>query len=254
MVLSIKDLNISYGEKQIIKDVSFDVEKGQFLSILGRNGCGKSSMVKAISQNTDYEGKILFYNKEIQKYKKKEIAKELAVLMQFNDAIEDVSVREFIGYGRTPFKGIFESLNIDDMKIIDQVIEQTSLRGFEDREISTLSGGEKQRVFLAMCLAQEPDVIILDEPTNHLDIKYQLELLALIKDINVKKQTTIICVLHDLNQALKFSDEVILLNEGHIYTKGTVHECINVENIEAVFGVEAEIIQTSRGVYVDFII
>lgn len=249
------EISFSYGDKKILENISLDFEKGNFTCILGRNGCGKSTIVKAISrQIIPNSGKILYFNEEIEKIEKKKFAQKVSFLLQFNENIEDVTVQQFISFGRTPFKSIFKSLTSEDYEIINKNIERTFLKGFENRKLSTLSGGEKQRVYLAMCLTQQPEMIILDEPMNHLDIKFQYELLNLIKKINKESETTIVCILHDINQAIKYADKLILLKEGEVFVQGSVEKCITKENILEVFGIDVDIYSTVSGIRIDYIV
>ncbi len=255
MEFKFEGVTIDYDNKIILKDLNFEIKKGDFVSILGRNGSGKSTIIKALSQQVSLkDGKVLYLNKEINKYKKKTLAQKISFLLQFNFLSEDITVKDYVIYGRVPFKGIFESVNKEDEKIVNRALRDTKLENYAKRKLSSLSGGERQRVYLAMCLAQEPDVIILDEPTNHLDLKFQFELLSLVKDINQKENVTIICVLHDLNQAIKFSNKYILLKDNKIYKKGNLKEVINKQNIKEVFDIDVKIHKNEKNTYIEYII
>ncbi len=255
MEFKFKDIEIKYDNKPVLKDINFEIKKGEFISILGRNGSGKSTIIKALSQQIKLnKGKVLYLDQDIRKYKKKSLAKKIAFLLQFNHLSEDINVKDYVLYGRVPFKGIFKSLTKEDEEVVNKALKDTKLEEYSNRKLSSLSGGERQRVYLAMCLAQEPDVIVLDEPTNHLDLKFQFELLSLVKDINTKKNVTIICVLHDLNQAIKFSDSFILLKDNKIFKKGDLKEVITKENIKEVFDIDVLIHRNKDNIFIEYII
>lgn len=255
MEVKLNNVSVEYNSRKILNNITFEVQKGEFISILGRNGSGKSTIIKAISNNVALtSGNIIMFDQEVKKFKRKMLARKVAYLLQFNSITSSLSVYDYVAYGRIPFKRTLESINQEDDKIIMQALEQTDLLALKNRLLSQLSGGEKQRVYLAMCLAQQPEVIILDEPTNHLDIKFQYDLLKLIRQINLEKKVTVICVLHDLNQAIKFSDRLILLKNGKIYRDGHIKECIDEKAIFDVFGVNVKIHYESSGIHVDYLI
>ncbi len=253
--IELNDIAVSYDEQKILKGINLDIKKGEFVTILGRNGCGKSTIIKTISQECQLtRGKVILFNEEIKKSLKKEIAQKISYLFQFNQDVEQIKVIDYVAYGRLPYKTLFQSLSNTDYAIINQALEQTHLLALKDRRLNTLSGGEKQRVYLAMCLAREPEVIILDEPTNHLDIKYQYDLLKLIREINKEKKVSVICILHDINQAIKFSDRLVLIKDGKIFIEGPSDKCITKENINTVFGINAEIHFHEGQMHIDYLI
>ncbi len=255
MEINLQNISVNYEDNVVLKHVDLEVQKGEFISILGRNGSGKSTIIKAINQSTKVNsGKVLLLNEEINRISKRKLAQKIAYLLQFNSLIENITVYDYVAYGRTPFKKVLQGLNHKDDEIIMNSLEKTGLLSFKNRRLNQLSGGEKQRVYLAMCLAKQPEIIILDEPTNHLDIKYQYDLLKLIKKINQEQSVTVICVLHDLNQAIKFSDRLVMLKSGSVHQIGTINECITKQNIYDVFGVNAEIHQEDSGLHVDYLI
>ncbi len=255
MEISLQGVDVAYNSREVLKNININVKKGDFISILGRNGSGKSTIIKAISQNVELNaGKVIMFGQESKKFRRKELAQRVGYLMQFNAITHRISVYDYVAYGRIPFKKALQGLNQKDHEIIIEALRQTELIDLQKRSLTELSGGEKQRVYLAMCLAQQPEVIILDEPTNHLDIKFQYDLLKLIRKINQEKRVTVICVLHDLNQAIKFSDYLVMLKEGEIFKSGITENCITEANIEAVFGVKAKIHYEATGIHVDYLI
>lgn len=240
--IKIKDLYLSYGEKNVISDFSSNFKKGEIISIIGPNGSGKSTVLKAIAKLLKPKsGQVFLDDKSIQFMSNKEVANKLAVLLQYNSSPTDMSVKDLIYYGRMPHKKWYEGRNKEDEIIIEKAIENTNLKDLQDKKINCLSGGERQRVWLAVALAQEPDILLLDEPTTYLDIGYQLELLELIKLLNKKLNITVIMVLHDLNQASKYSDNIIVLNKGRIVKVGNPKTVLNHSLLESVYNVNANI-------------
>lgn len=253
MEIKLKNVSFSYKDKAILKGININIKKGKFVSILGKNGSGKSTLISLLSQKIKAnKGEVLYLNKNIDTYSKKSLARKFAFLLQFNKFAEDILVEDYIYYGRTPFKNIFAPINKRDILVVDEVIKLIGLENFKKRKMSSLSGGEKQRVYLAMCLAQEPEVLIMDEPTNHLDLYFQFELLSLIKEINIKKNITVICILHDLNQAIKVSDEVILLKDKKVYKQGNIKECFTKENIKEVFNIDVNIHNNQKNIFIEY--
>lgn len=254
-MIKINNLSVSYNSNLILDDITTIIKKNQFTTILGANGSGKSTLINAISKTLgDYSGVIYIDNTTISSIKKKDFAKTVAILFQFNTPPEDLTVKELIAFGRTPFKKMFTPLSKKDYVIIDEVIVQTDLTNLRHQKIEFLSGGEKQRVFLAMCLVQQPNFLILDEPTNHLDIKYQYQLLNIIKTSNIQNKITVLAILHDINQALKYSDQLIVLKDQKIYCQGKPSECISTEMIYDIYGIESIIHKDGNGLHVDFIV
>ncbi|MDP4098783.1 ABC transporter ATP-binding protein [Paenibacillus sp. P96] len=242
MTLEAKNVHIGYHDNEVISALTLQFEAGKIHSILGPNGCGKSTLLKALGkqiQTTD--GEILFKNSEINKWSRKAFARELAFLMQVHESNPEVTVRQLIEYGRFPHKRKFERLNQEDQAIVDHAITLTHLVDLTERTVDSLSGGERQRAWIAMALAQQPAILLLDEPTSYLDIHHQLEIIELIKQLNIEQGITIILVLHDINQAAMISDQIIVLQSGRLYDCGTPQNVITQKMLRDVFKVDAEI-------------
>lgn len=241
---SVEVENLKFGYKQdlVLKDISFDIKKGLFLSIVGPNGSGKSTILKLLN-NIYYprSARILIEGKDINSFKKKDLARKMALVAQETIINYEFTVEEVVLMGRHPYKGRFERENKNDSEIIRQALELTNTLYLKDRMITELSGGERQRVLIARALAQEPSIILLDEPTAHLDINHQIEILNLLKKLNKEKGTTIILVIHDINLAIRYSDEIIMLNKGEILGRGTPEQVITKENIELVYNLKVAI-------------
>lgn len=253
-MVKINNARVDLSNNTIIHNINMNVSKAEFISIIGPNGCGKSTLIKAISGiNRLVHGEIFIDGVEKKKIKRREFARKVAFLMQFNNISEGVTAREVVKFGRHPYTSGFKGLTEKDFKILDWAIKKTDIENFIDKNISELSGGEKQRVYLAMALAQQPEILILDEPTNHLDIKYQYELLSLVKKINTQNNITIICVLHDINQAMRYSDRIFVMKKGIIIDSGKPEKCITAELIRDVYGIECEIGCRNNHYYIDIL-
>ncbi|WP_395609357.1 ABC transporter ATP-binding protein [Pseudomonas sp. B22129] len=217
-------------------DASLQVGAGEFVGLIGPNGSGKTSLLRCAYRFTKPDqGDVSLAHQNVWKQSAKWCAQRVAVVLQeFPDAF-GLRVDEVVAMGRTPHKGLFDSDTPHDQQLIQQALESVGMQGFEDHAFATLSGGEKQRVILARALAQQPELLILDEPTNHLDPRYQLELLRLVKRLNIGTLASI----HDLNLAAAFCDRLYVINHGRIIASGTPHEVLTVELLRDVFGVDA---------------
>lgn len=241
-LVKINNLYLGYEKKSVIKNFSTNIEEGEIVSIIGPNGSGKSTILKSLVKLLKIQKGIIHIEKNsITNMSNKEVSQSLSILLQHNISPSDINVRDLIYYGRLPHKKWYENRNPKDEKIIDWAIENTNLQKLQYKKISCLSGGEKQRVWLAVALAQEPRILLLDEPTTYLDIGYQLELLELIKELNEKFNMTVIMVLHDLNQAAKYSHRIIVLKGGEIVSIGKPKEILNKKLLMEVYGVESKI-------------
>ncbi|EEM39656.1 Ferrichrome transport ATP-binding protein fhuC [Bacillus thuringiensis IBL 4222] len=183
-------------------------------------------------------GEVILDGKAISEYKPKEFARKLAVVHQQNEAPADITVEKLISFGRMPYKNIFSPQTDEDREAIERALVCTNLQSKRDKPIYALSGGERQRVWIAMTLAQNTPMLFLDEPTTYLDIYYQLEILELVKELNEVYGLTIVMVLHDINQAIRYSDHIIVMKDGEIITKGNPNDVITEEMVKAIYGVD----------------
>lgn len=240
-MLEVNNLYCKYDDVDIIKNVSFRVEKGKNLCIVGPNGCGKSTILKSIANIIDYDGSIKIENKEVSKLNRKELATKIALMSQITQIYFPYTIYETVSLGRYAHSNkLFNTLTSKDKKIILESIENVGLLDEKDKLISELSGGQLQRVFLARTFAQDPDIILLDEPTNHLDLKYQIELLKYLSTWTKEKNKIVIGVLHDLNLVHYFSDDVCLLYDGKIVAHGKSKEVFDGENLKNIYGVDVK--------------
>ncbi|GIM30869.1 ABC transporter ATP-binding protein [Paraclostridium bifermentans] len=241
-MISCKNLKVGYEEKVIIENLSLSINKGEVVSIIGPNGCGKSTLLKTLSRIIKpMSGGIYIQNESIKSLKSKHISQKVCLLSQHNDAPGDLTVEELVYFGRIPHKKWYESKTKSDEEIVNWAIENTGLKRYKNTPINSLSGGERQRAYIAQALCQKPDILLLDEPTTYLDISYQLEVMELVREINEKFNITIVMVLHELNQASKYSDRLVIMKDGEIVSDGCPREVINKETIKQVYKIECDI-------------
>ncbi len=248
--IKVKDLSVAYENNTIIEDMSLAIPKGKISIIIGANGCGKSTLLKTIARiNKPKTGDIFINDKNIKKVKEKDIAKEVAFLPQGPVCPNGLTVRELVAFGRFPHQKMIGGLNTHDKEVIDWAIEETGLSEFADREVENLSGGQRQRAWIAMTLAQETEIIMLDEPTTYLDMSYQLEVLEVLQKLNKEKNITVVIVLHELNNACRFADNIIGLKKGKIICEGRPMEVITKENLKEIYGIDATLEVSENGEY-----
>ena len=241
-MLTVDSISVQYDQKKVIQNFSFSIEEGEIVSIIGPNGSGKSTLLKAISNFIPYKsGRVELEGKNLKAMKSKQIAQKLCMLSQKNQAPPDMSVKELVSFGRFPHKRWFERLNEEDLEIIDWALRKTHLTGFQERTVASLSGGESQRAWIAMALAQRTKVLLLDEPTTYLDIAHQHEVLELVSELNKEMGMTILMVLHDLNQASQYSDRIVVVQSGEKEMLGAPNEVMTQEMIRKVYQMESEI-------------
>ncbi|MDP8292217.1 MAG: ABC transporter ATP-binding protein [Candidatus Orphnella occulta] len=235
-MLKVKNLICGYDKRKVIRDISFSIEKGDFIGIIGPNGAGKTTLFRAISNILKpWNGSILYKDKDISKILPRDFACEVAVIPQILEIPFAFSVEEFVSMGRFTHLGRFQTWKEGDSRILEDVLRVTFTSSLRKRKMFELSGGERQMVILAQGFAQEPVLLLLDEPTSHLDIFHQVQILDLIKNLNREKELTVVVVLHDLNLASSYCDKIILLDEGKIFREGSPQEVLTYQNIEKVY-------------------
>ena len=240
MRLEVKGLTFSYGEKGTIKDVSIQVDKGEFVGLIGPNGSGKSTVLKNVYRGlTPDKGSILLDGENLLKMSYKKSARKMAVVGQENDVPFDFMVEEIVAMGRSPHKKMFDIDNAHDKQIVHHALEHMGMEKMAKKNYLNLSGGEKQRVIIARAIAQESDFMILDEPTNHLDISYQMQIFDFIKRLNI----TVLSAIHDLNLAALYCDRIYVLKKGEIVLCGTPEEVFTPENIYDIYGIHSSVMK-----------
>ncbi|HCL4444664.1 TPA: ABC transporter ATP-binding protein [Clostridium botulinum] len=241
------NLAIAYEDKLIVNGLNMNIPKGKITTIIGPNGCGKSTVLKTIGRILEpKEGLVYLNGDDIRNLSTKEVAQKMAILPQSPQAQGGLTVGELVSYGRFPHKKGFGKLSPEDKKVIEWALDITKLTELEVTMVDNLSGGQRQRVWIAMALAQQTDLILLDEPTTYLDMAYQLEVLELLYNLNRKQSCTIVMVLHDLNLAARFADYMIAIRDGSIIKCGTPKEIMTKEVLKDTFNIDSEIVWGSK--------
>ena len=249
VVFSVRGLSFGYpgqrkGErKQIFDALDLDLREGKVTTLIGANGSGKSTLFNLLTKNLEPDhGQILLRGGNVADLRLQDFARLVAIVHQNNVAPADLTVERLVRYGRVPFSGPFSPSDRDkDDAWVEWALATTHLTDLADRPIGALSGGQRQRAWLAMSLAQGSDVLLLDEPTTFLDVRYQLQLLRLVRQLNRQFGITVIMVLHDVNQAMCYSDEVVALADGRIVAQGAPELVVTPELMRRVYGVTLEV-------------
>ena len=241
--LAAENLSSGYGDHRIVDSVHHEFAAGRITSIIGPNGCGKSTLLRTLARLIKPSGgAVKLAGRPLSDFGSKELARRVAMLPQTPTAPEGISVFDLVGRGRTPHQGLFGRWSSEDFEATARALEDTKIADLADRPVDELSGGQRQRVWIAMALAQQTDVLLLDEPTTYLDLKHQLEVLDLLTDLNRQRGTTIIMVLHDLNLAARYSDELVAMRSGTVKRAGSSHDVITDTTLQDVFDLEASIV------------
>ena len=238
-MLSIKNLKFSYGDHEVLRGLSAEIKSGAVTTLMGANGCGKTTLLSLLTKNLKpAEGSILLDGQNLAGISLKDFARRAAIVHQKNAAPNDLTVEKLVSYGRLPYSSIFRvSLDEKNQKQVERAMHLTGLTELRDRRIGTLSGGQRQRAFIAMALAQNTKLLFLDEPTTSLDVRYQVEILRLVERLNREQGMTIVMVLHDINQALAYSDEIIGLKDGRVAVQGAPEDVIDSESLQTLYGI-----------------
>lgn len=242
-IIDIKKLNFSYGKKKVLKELSLTIDKNKLTGIIGPNGCGKSTLAKNIIKyiDGDFENfKIM--DTDIRELKHKKIAQLISYIPQKGTIIPNISVFDYILLGRFPLlKNSWDNYSQKDYEIVESNINLLNITELKNRNIETLSGGELQKTLLARALGQEAKILLLDEPTSALDLNNAVEFMKILKNISIKKDISVIIIIHDLNLASLFCDSLIILKDGKFIKKGSPNEVINEENIKSVYNLECKV-------------
>ena len=239
-IIKAQNISVSINEKEIVHGISLDIPEGKVTAIIGPNGCGKSTTLKALSRILPYKGSVTFKGQEMSTLSQREFAKCLAILTQSPQAPSDLTVNDLVEMGRFPHRGFLGRAGKDDKEHVEWALEQTGVKEMRYRLLNTLSGGERQRAWIAMALAQRPEVLLLDEPTTYLDICHQLEIMQLIGRLNQELGLTVVMVVHDLNHAIMYADHVVVVKAGKLVTSGAPREIITADLLADVFKVKAD--------------
>jgi iron complex transport system ATP-binding protein len=242
-MIKLENISFSYNKKQeFIKDLSLEFKSGEITTILGPNGSGKSTLLHMMSTYLKPKsGKIYLGDKDLGKLKQKEIAKYISCVYQENEAPDDITVRDLVSFGRNIYSNVKKEDKEENKRMIDFALKATGIEEIQDKKVVNLSGGQKQRAFIAMSLAQNTEVLLLDEPTTYLDIYHQIEILEVVKSLNEKYNITIVMVLHDLNQAINYSHNIVIMKNGNLIKQGKATEVLNEQTIKDVYNVSGYI-------------
>ena len=242
-IINIEKLNYSYGRKEVLKELSLDIDENKLTGIIGPNGCGKSTLAKNIIKyiNGKFESfKIM--DTDIRELTHKKIAQLISYIPQKSIIIPNISVFDYVLLGRFPLlKNSWDNYTKKDYEIVENNINLLNIKELRDRNIETLSGGELQKALLARALAQEAKILLLDEPTSALDLNNAVEFMKILKNISIKKNISVIIIIHDLNLASLFCDSLIILKDGRFIEKGSPKEVINEENIKSVYNLDCKV-------------
>ncbi|MBA8794016.1 iron complex transport system ATP-binding protein [Friedmanniella endophytica] len=241
--LSAEGLRLGYGDRVIVDELGLSIQPGRITVLVGANGCGKSTLLKGMARLlTPSHGAVLLDGKSVHATPSKEIAKVLGLLPQSPTAPEGITVADLVGRGRYPHQGWFRRWTAEDEAAVTDALTATGTLELADRPIDEMSGGQRQRVWIAMALAQQTDLLLLDEPTTFLDLAHQIDVLDLLTDLNRRRGTTIVIVMHDLNLACRYADELIAMCGGTLIAQGAPAQVITAETVREVFGIESVVI------------
>jgi len=249
MPLESRNLSGGYGQQLIVQGVNLAVEPGEWLCLVGANGSGKSTLLRLLSRVLKPQGgQVILSGQDIHQLSPTAVAQRLALLPQQQTLPEGLTVHQLVSLGRSPHQPWWQwDLDAAGQHQVAQALAWTEIDHYRDRPVTELSGGERQRAFLALALAQDPQVLLLDEPTTFLDIHYQLQLLELLKRLNRERSLSIITVLHDINLAARYCDRMAMLHQGCLWAIGPPPQVLTPDNLRQVFQVEVEIFATPFG-------
>jgi len=245
--LRTEGVTLAYDEAVVINGLTTEVPTGKVTSVVGPNGCGKSTLLRSMARLMKPKGGAVYLDGDaIFRLPTRQVAKRLGLLPQAPEAPEGLTVRELAAQGRYPHQSWLRQWSKADERAVEGALETTGVLEFADRPLDTLSGGQRQRAWISMALAQETETLLLDEPTTYLDMAHQLEVLQLLSRLNAEEGRTVLMVLHDLNNAARYSDHMIALSGGNVFASGTPREVVTPELLREVFGVEAEVLEDPR--------
>ena len=248
--LDAEDLVLGYptAPEPVIDGESIAAEPGAVTALVGPNGSGKSTLLKGLADQIEPDdGSVLLDGRDVHAMDTKALAKRLGLLSQESTSPDSITVEDLVYHGRYPHRGFFESVSDEDECAVNNAIELSGCGHLRDREVGSLSGGQKQLAWIAMVLAQDTDVLLLDEPTTFLDLHHQMEVMEIIGTLRSESDVTVVVVLHDIEQAARLADRVVALKDGEVRARGPPEEVVTEELLSEVFRVDAEVVATDRG-------
>jgi len=245
-----EDLVVGYpsADEPVIDGETIHVKPGAVTALVGPNGSGKSTLLKGLAQQLSLDaGTVLLDGRDVRTMETKELARNLGLLSQENVSPDSITVEKLVSHGRYPHRGFFDGLTDEDREAIEHAVDLAGVDHLRDRQVGSLSGGQKQLVWIAMVLAQETDVLLLDEPTTFLDMHHQLEVMGIVETLRDESDITVVVVLHDIDQAARYADRMIALEDGSVYARGPPEAVVTEQLLADVFEVEATVEQSKWG-------
>ena len=249
MTLAARGLRLAYGTREVVRGVDLVLQPGEIVALLGPNGSGKSTLLRALARLLRPRGGVVELDgRDLASWPPMGFARRVALLAQSHEPADELTVRELVALGRHPHQGFLALPSAADEAAIEAALAHTGLGELAGRRVGELSGGEAQRAWFALALAQEPGILLLDEPTAYLDLAHQLAVLELIRRLNAERALTVVLALHDLGQAARYADRLVVLKEGRVLAAGPAAELRVPATVQAAYGVDVEIVQSAAGV------
>ena len=233
-------ITLGYGDNPVLRDLDLQIAPGRITAIVGGNGCGKSTLLRALARLLrPTAGEVVLDGAPLRATPSRQVARIVGLLPQSPVAPEGIAVADLVGRGRHPHQKALARWSAHDYEVVADALAATGISDLADRSVDELSGGQRQRVWIAMALAQQTDILLLDEPTTFLDVAHQIEVLDLITDLSLTRGTTIVMVLHDLNLAARYADELIAMKDGRVHAIGSPQQILTGELVQQVFGLSS---------------
>lgn len=249
--IAVKQLSVTLGNRHILHDISLSIPMGKITTLIGPNGCGKSTLLRSmIGYISSPRECVTIFDKPLSSYSQNKLARQMAFLPQVPNMPKDMTVEELVYCGRYPYQNWWKNTAKEDREIVDNALSITKTDHLRHQLIPSLSGGERQRVWIAMALAQEPKLLVLDEPTTYLDINHQLEIMELLKRLNKEQGLTVLMVLHDLTQAVQYSDYMAVIKTGRLIVAGNTKDITSDTLFKEVFSVDVQVDNLDNKPYV----
>ena len=250
-ILRVRNLSFAYGEHEVIENINADFEEGKLYVLIGPNGSGKTTFLNCIVSNlSGYRGEVYLYDKDLKSMPSKERAKKISYVPQTTLIDFEFTAKEIVLMGRSPYIKFFQNESIEDVEFAEECLAMTNVLHLKDKNIKEISGGERQRVLIARALCQNTPIMLLDEPASSLDIYHEINVMDILKGIVKEKGRTVICVMHDLNTAIRYADYLFLMSNGNIVARGNAKEVFNSENLEKVYSVKSDVIEVEGKSYI----
>jgi iron complex transport system ATP-binding protein len=241
--LQARGLRVAYDEAEVVRGLDLEVPRASVTAVVGANGCGKSTLLRALARLlAPRSGTVLLDGREIAKVPTRDIARRLGMLPQSPTAPDSLTVEDLVARGRYPHQGLFRQWSPDDEAAVEEALAATGTLELRARPIDELSGGQRQRAWIAMTLAQQTELLLLDEPTTFLDLAHQIDVLSLLDELVAERGRTVVMVLHDLNQACRYADQLVALCDGRVHAAGPPGDVVDAAFVREVFGLEAEVV------------